>query len=207
MSSDRHDLDRHDLTAAVAAIEAVRVARTAVVAIDGLGGSGKSTLAAQLADLFSAPVVSGDDFYRPMDPAVRAGLSPADGVALYFDWQRLRDQVLAPLRAGRPVSYDRFDWATGDLRTGEPARLNVPTDLVLVEGVYVARPQLSAFYDLTVFVDTPPDEALARIRARGHDHGPEDWPTRWHLAEQRYLIDSDLAGRADLVVRGSRAPA
>lgn len=79
---------------------------TTVIAVDGPGGSGKTTLAATAhALLDGASLVHGDDFYRPMLEHEREQLDPQQGYERYFDWQRLRDQVLAPLRAGEAARY------------------------------------------------------------------------------------------------------
>jgi uridine kinase len=175
--------------------------RPVLVAIDGRGGSGKSTLAAAVAELSGAVVVHGDDFYRPMDAYERERLGPAEGMLRYFDWQRLRDQVLVPLAAGGAAAYDQFDWGSGQLTSAPPVRIDSP-GTVIIEGVYSARLELADFYDLVVFVDTPPEVSFERIRARGHDHGSIDWELRWRLAEEHYLAESALRDRADLIVQG-----
>lgn len=81
------------------------------VALDGRAGSGKTTLAGLIADHLAmngpAAVVHGDDFFRPMPPARRLAAAAAQGYRQYFDWERLRDQVLVPLAAGRPARYAR----------------------------------------------------------------------------------------------------
>ncbi|WP_353940959.1 hypothetical protein ABII15_04505 [Streptomyces sp. HUAS MG91] len=174
----------------------------ALVALDGMGGSGKSTLAAALAELCGAAVVHGDDFYRPMDQAERAALTPAEGCDRYFDWQRLRDEVLLPLASGQAARYGRYDWETGALAPGEVHTV-ARTGIVVVEGVYTARPELAGFYDLLVYVDTPPEESMRRLRERGHDHGPLDWEARWRAAEEHYLATTRPRRRADLVVPGA----
>lgn len=173
-----------------------------LVAIDGMGGSGKSTLAAAVAELCGAVVVHGDDFYRPMAAEDRAELSPEQGYHRYFDWQRLRREVLVPLAGRRVAEYQRYDWESGDLAVGEIHRVDL-FGVVVVEGVYVARPELAALYDLLVYVETPPEESLQRLRDRGHDHGPIDWATRWRLAEEHYLSVTRPRERVDLVVSGS----
>jgi len=177
----------------------------ALVAIDGTGGSGKSTLAAALARHLSragrTAIVHGDDFYRPMAAPERLLLSPREGYDQYFDWQRLRDQVLAPLAAGQPARYQRYDWPAGQLAAGEPQHLS-PSGTVLVEGVYTARPELAHFYDLTILVDTPRDVCLRRLRQRGHDHGPGNWIERWRAAEDHYLATTSPASRLDMTVTG-----
>lgn len=173
----------------------------ALVALDGLGGSGKSSLAAALVEVRGAVVVHGDDFYRPMDPEERAALDPVQGYHRYFDWQRLREEVLAPLTAGREAAYRRYDWETGTLAPDEIH--TVPcSGIVVVEGVYCARPELAEHYDLLVYVDTSREESMRRLRARGHDHGPIDWESRWRLAEEHYLAAIRPRERAHLVVPG-----
>ena len=60
-------------------------------------------------------MVAGDDFYRPLPERTREALTPLEAVDLTFDWERLRDEVLAPLLRRRPARYRRYDWATGRL--------------------------------------------------------------------------------------------
>ncbi|MFF3419272.1 uridine kinase [Streptomyces sp. NPDC002698] len=172
-----------------------------LIAVDGMGGSGKSTLASAVARLDDAVVVRGDDFYRPMDAGERADLTPAQGYDRYFDWQRLRDEVLTPLATGHDAAYRRYDWPTGSLATDEACAVACD-GIVLVEGVYTARPELADHYDLVVYVDTPPEESMRRLRARGDDHGPIDWEARWRLAEEHYLNTTRPRERAHLVVPG-----
>jgi uridine kinase len=74
--------------------------------------------------------------------------------------------------------------------------------LVIVEGVYSARPELAAYFDLVVFVDTPPEVSMRRLRERTHFHGPVDWEARWRLAEEHYIATTDTAARAHLIVPG-----
>ncbi|MPY60138.1 uridine kinase family protein [Streptomyces spongiae] len=173
----------------------------ALVALDGPGDSGKPTLAAGLAESRGAVVVHGDDFYRPMDTEERARLDPAQGYHRYFDWQRLRAEVLAPLAAGRDAAYRRYDWGTGSLAPDEIHTVS-RSGIVVVEGVYTARPELADHYDLVVYVDTPREESLRRLRARDHDRGPIDWVSRWRLAEEHYLAATRPEERAHLVVPG-----
>ena len=177
----------------------------ALVSIDGAGGSGKSTLAADLAERLAGTgrvaVVHGDDFYRPMRAAQRLLLSPQEGYDQYFDWQRLRDQVLLPLASGTGARYERYDWPSGALAAGELH--DVPrSGVVIVEGVYTARPELAGYYDLTVLVDTPRDVCLRRLEDRGHDHGPGNWNQRWRAAEEHYLAATTPSARLDLTIQG-----
>ncbi len=177
----------------------------ALISIDGPGGSGKSTLAGavagQTAGAGRVTIVHGDDFYRPMPAHDRLLLSPQDGYQRYFDWQRLRDQVLIPLTCGTAAEYLRYDWATHQLAAGEWHR--VPrSGVVIVEGVYTARPELADFYDLTVWVEAPREVCLRRLKERGHDHGPGNWNERWRAAEEHYVATTQPGARLDLTVSG-----
>jgi uridine kinase len=180
-----------------------------LIGIDGAGGSGKTTLAKELAETLvggtrsakTVTLVHVDDFYREMDREERLQLTPAEGYELYFDWERLREEVLTPLTSGRDAEYRRYDWPSGRIAAGETHR--VPhVGYVIIEGCYTARPELEGFYDLTVFVDTPSDVCLERMAARGHDHGPGNWILRWQAAEKHYFATTEPWTRLDVIVKG-----
>lgn len=168
------------------------------LALDGHSAAGKSTLSrALMAGLERCQVIQGDDFYRVMDAAARMALTPAEGYARYFDWQRLEAQVLRPLRAGQTARYQAYDWETNALGAWQTAR---PEGVLVVEGVYSARPELAGYYDAVVYVEAPPAARWQRQRERG-DAG--EWIERWEAAEADYLRTSGLRERADVVYAAS----
>jgi len=172
------------------------------VAVDGAGGAGKSTLAGAICaalreTLQEIAIVRVDDFYRPLHDDVRAALDAEHGYRNYFDWMRLRDRALIPLRGGRAASYQRYDWTTGELSDRVTVK---PAPVVLIEGVYSSRPELRPLLDLAIFVDTPRDLRMRRMSARGQN--ASDWIARWMAAEDWYLEHIRPADHADLVVRG-----
>ncbi|MFJ8434944.1 hypothetical protein ACIQ9P_26950 [Kitasatospora sp. NPDC094019] len=171
---------------------------TRIVAIDGPGGSGKTTLAAAVSgQLDDSVIVHVDDFYRPMPDQERERLNAEQGYHRYFHWERLRDQVLIPLRDNQVARYQTYDWPTGQL--GGWCEI-APGTVVIVEGVYSARPELAPYYHFTAYVDTPRDLCLQRVRARGES--PEEWITRWRAAEDHYLHTTWPQTRVKLLVRG-----
>ena len=68
-----------------------------LVAVDGPSGAGKSWFARRLSQAAGIPVVHTDDLL--------------DGWEDQFTfWKRLEEQVLEPLRHGRPATYQRYLW-------------------------------------------------------------------------------------------------
>lgn len=174
--------------------------RPVVVAIDGPSAAGKSTLAAALALRTEAVVVAGDDFYAGgLTESSLAGLADrtdADLAGTLFDWRRLREEALEPLRQGRAAHYRPYDWSVADGRPHRPRRLE-PQPLVVLEGVYAARPELADLVDLTVYVDTDPVRRQARYDDRGDD---PRWRRHWERAERSYFSEVRPVTGFDLVV-------
>lgn len=91
-----HLISPEELASAIAD----RLARqpAVLVALDGRCGSGKTTLSAQLAERFPQSItVHTDDFYLPPSRRVTGWESIP---CANMDIQRLRDEVVAPARAG-----------------------------------------------------------------------------------------------------------
>jgi uridine kinase len=173
-----------------------------VVAIDGHGAAGKSTIAEAVARVTGAALVHTDDFFR--SPPTPPPPTAAGRLALrgYYDWRRLRAQALEPLRARRATTFRRFDWERGRGLDG-PVTVE-PNDLLLVEGVFSAAPELSDLVDRSVFVETPETERLRRLRRQVT---PEEWDADWLIAEQAYFGLVRPPSSFDLVVTGTARPA
>lgn len=105
--------------------------------------------------------------------------------------------MLTPLRAGWTARYQRYDWTTGHLAAW--SEIN-PGATVIVEGVYSARPELTCYYHLTAYVDTPREICLERTRGRGENS--EEWIRRWRAAEDFYVRTTQPHTRVQLVVPG-----
>ncbi len=171
-----------------------------VVGIDGPSGAGKSTLVRELTLLRDdVAIIEGDDFYRPLTESTREALTPLEAVDLLFDWERLRDEALAPLLRGEDARYRRYDWEAG--RMGEDVATVSAAGVVLVEGCYVARPALRGYLDLIVVVDAPRELCIERQLARGDDTA--EAIARRRAAEDWYFERQDPRRVADLVISGT----
>lgn len=174
-----------------------------LVAVDGHSGSGKSTLARRLVDDLGAVLVEGDDFYRDMAEDERRMLDAAAGVADYFDWRRMREEALVPLSRGQVARYHPYDWAGGTGLAPGVCEL-LPHDVVVVDGVYSARPELADLVMLAILVETDPDERLRRMAAREHGHASwhAQWDAQWDAAEKYYFLRIRPRESFDIVVPG-----
>lgn len=190
-----------DLAPLVELVRARAQARTAppafVVAIDGRSGSGKSTLAAQLAAELDAVVVDGDAFFAG-GVHVRDD-APQDRADACIHWRRQRE-VIAALREGRRARYLAFDWEAFDGRLEVAPTELEPRPVIIVEGVYSARPELRDVVDLRVLMRVPEATRVQRLVAREGAIGP--WDEQWHEAEAWYFAERAPAATFDVVVDG-----
>ncbi|WP_375425585.1 NTP transferase domain-containing protein [uncultured Friedmanniella sp.] len=185
--------------------------RPVVLALDGASGTGKSTLAEAVRLRTGATVLPGDDFYSvafaDADPGDLALLTDAEIADRVFDWSRLRVEALAPLAAGRPARYRPYDWtgAGAGGSTARPDRLGPPrtlpsAPLVVLEGVYAARPELADLVTATALVAVPDAVRQQRRDARGDDPGRQElWERgeRHHFSRLRTAVDVDLVVPGD----------
>ncbi|MEI6448177.1 MAG: hypothetical protein WCO96_09930 [Actinomycetes bacterium] len=169
--------------AALLAASEPSAGRTRVLAIDGRSGAGKSSLAAQVASLIEAPVVSLEYLYGGWGDL-------AGGV------ERLRAAVLEPLARGDLAAIPQFDWMANSW--GTPFELDPPGVLV-VEGVGSLAPSPSALVGVGVWLEAP--EEVRRRRAELRDGGAfASFWDQWAAQEDELLALGHPADRADLVL-------
>ncbi len=159
---------------------AAHITAGARIGIDGVDGAGKTRFAEELAAALrgrgvSVVRVSIDDFHQPRAIRYRAGRDSAPGYwADAFDYPRLWLDVLTPLG---PEGSRRYRPRAHELVTDvalDPAWLDAAADAVLVlDGVFLQRPELTGGFDTTIFLDVRLDEAARRLAARdGTAHDP-----------------------------------
>jgi molybdopterin-guanine dinucleotide biosynthesis protein A/uridine kinase len=158
-----------------------------VVALDGPSCAGKSILATALALRSGAAVVAGDDFYRNTLPrmgiAQRNQMSDAAVVDAVIDWERLRAAALLPLRARQSATFQPYDWDADDGRLAPPKVISA-ADVIIVEGVYAAQPDLADLVDIAVYVGVDPEVRARRCAERKDD---PDWQRFWERGEAHYF--------------------
>jgi uridine kinase/molybdopterin-guanine dinucleotide biosynthesis protein A len=158
-----------------------------VIALDGPSCAGKSILATAVALRSGASVLEGDDFYQTMLPrltvAQREAMSDHAVVDALIDWARLRDEALLPLRAGQSATFQPYDWGIDDGRLGQLKAIRA-ADVIIVDGVYSARPELADLVDVAVYLGVDPQTRADRYAAR---HNDPDWTRFWERGEAHYF--------------------
>jgi uridine kinase len=170
-----------------------------LVALDGGSGAGKSTLARAVGAEHGAALIDGDDFYAGGTAAEWDAMSAAEKAAHCIDWRRQRP-VLETLAQGRPALWHPYDWETDDGRLLERPTECQPAPVVILEGVYSARPELTDLLDLRVLCDTPAEIRRRRIVERDGGDERTEWNRRWEEAEQWYFGRIMPRERFDLVL-------
>jgi uridine kinase len=177
-----------------------------LVGVDGPGGAGKTSFAAALTEALRsaglpAAVVHFDDFFLPSAERPR-GTPETKPIGSDFDWHRLRDEVLLPLRQHRVARYGRYDWARDALAESHELP---PRGIVIVEGVYCTRRELADLYDVRVWVECPRDVRLARGIRRDGESARGRWELDWQPGEERYVREHAPSKAAHFVVQGTAA--
>ena len=164
-----------------------------IVAIDGKCTSGKTTLAAELAEIYDCNVFHMDDFFLRPEQRTPARFAEVGG---NVDYERFREAVLLPLQAGQPFSYCPFDCSTFAL--SGPIRV-MPRKLNIVEGTYSQHPHFGDPYDLKVVLTVTPELQRERILQRpGFLH--RRFFEEWIPMENRYFRCWKIEETCDLVL-------
>ena len=143
------------------------------VAIDGPDAAGKTTLADELV----APLqtrgrvvirASIDGFHNPAKLRYARGRDSAPGYYYdSFNYDSVIESLLAPLGQG---GSRRYRTATYDYRIDSPVDMPLqmapPKAILLFDGVFLLRPELNDYWDLSIVVDVSFETVLARAEKR-----------------------------------------
>jgi uridine kinase len=181
------------------------------VAIDGVDGAGKTVLADALALLVIAKGrqvirASVDDFHHPRAVRYARGRYSPDGFFLdSYDYPAFRRLLLDPLGPAGSGNYiaKHFDHRT-DQPVARRTQQSPPAAALIVDGIFLHRPELRAYWDLSIFLQI--DFAVSRERNAAREGTSEaldpDTPAnrRYGAGQQRYLSECAPAQNADIVI-------
>lgn len=164
-----------------------------LILIDGSAGSGKTTLAAKLAEILDANLVSTDDISWCADP-------------IRWDGEML-DNIIKPWINGVNVSYRPSGWK----KENRPGAIEVDSGKALIiEGMGAARKELRSLASFSVWVDADPRIARERVVQRDLANGENggtvqsvtefaDW---WDSLLNPLLLEEESWKYVDVIVNG-----
>lgn len=174
---------------------------TLLIGIDGCGGSGKSTFADKIKEECSnVTIVHKDDFYLPSSQIINTHPTKKP-IGADFDWKRLLNQVLEPIRHEKEGYYQRYDWETDSLAEWHTVPFG---GIVIIEGVYSIRKEIADKYDFKMWVDCPREKRLSRGVDRDGEEAREMWENNWMISEDIYVEKHKPYERADIVADGTK---
>jgi uridine kinase len=143
------------------------------VAIDGVDAAGKTRFADELAPALTArgrSVVraSIDGFHNPAAIRYRRGaLSPEGYFHDSFNYAALIEALLRPLGPGGSLAFRRavFDFRT-DAAVNAPLERAEPNSILLLDGVFLLRPELRTCFDFSIFLRADFSVTLGRAEQR-----------------------------------------
>ena len=208
-------MHRSELLAALAGrICALRLTHPVRVAIDGIDAAGKTSLAGELADSLIArgrPVIhaSVDGFHRPREERYQRGaLSPEGYYRDSFDYAALLEALLLPLGPGGSRAYRQSAY---DYRADRPIaaaeEVAAPDAALVMDGVFLLRPELADLWDFRILVEVPFAVALERAERRDAalfgsvEAVRARYLKRYIPGQQLYFEEARPRERADAIVR------
>ena len=193
-------------------IETIKEINIAIIGIDGLGGAGKSGISEKIREKlienqYHTVLLHIDDFINTKK--VRYNDAYPDWQC-YYDIQWRYDYFVANVInkiktngiTGVEVElYDR-DKDTYYIRNYSIEKKTI----VIVEGIFLQRKELSAIFDFVIYIDIPEDIRLKRVLIRDTYMGNQQqiinkYENRYFPAEHKYINDYHPADYADYVIK------
>lgn len=183
------------------------------VAIDGIDAAGKTTLADELARYLSqydreVIRVSEDNFHNPASVRKAQGdLSPQGFYQDSFNDETLIQYVLEPLS---PDGNKLYRTSGFNLKMDESSPSSVKRAMVdailLVDGIFLLRPALIRYWDLSIYLDISCENSIIRGTLRDTNLLEPSTKTerryrrRYIPGQKLYLSEAHPLDRADIII-------
>jgi HAD superfamily hydrolase (TIGR01549 family) len=180
-----------------------------VIGINGIDGAGKTQFAESLEKYlisrkYKTQAIHLDDFHNPR--AIRyAGKDQADNYYnRSFDINLIIEKLLAPIHKKHTISTKI---KVLDLHTDKyEIKRNYAIDrntIVIFEGVFIFRKELSPYIDYKVFMDIPFRESKKRAIARDSEADLNKYDGKYLPAQAKHLEEYPPSQVADIVINNT----
>jgi uridine kinase len=177
-----------------------------LIGIDGLGGSGKSMYAYKLQrQLEGSVILHLDDFVHKKK--VRYNKNYEEWYCYYhLQWRYdyLIQKLLLPLKSGLDVN-ETIEVYNKETDSYKLRKIEIPVGTtVIIEGVFLQRPELRAYFETVIYLDVEQETRLKRISDRDTYMGSKEeialrYVERYFPAEEKYIEQCNPLALADLI--------
>lgn len=185
-------------------------ARPLLVGIDGLGGAGKTTYVKHMEKGLAktnCQVVTFhlDDHIVERNKRYETGYEEwVEYYTLQWDVERLTNDLFKPLHTHWDTIILPFYNIVTDSTSAKQIQIE-PNSIVLIEGVFLQRPQWRSFFDYIIFLDCPRKLRHERVLKRDSTIGNHQaihakYKRRYWPAEKHYMNSVKPINNADVVV-------
>jgi uridine kinase len=171
-----------------------------VVAIDGKSGVGKTAIAKEVVNRLGAVNVLCDDFFTGGHNDFWAKRTTQQKIDNVIDWERIKKEVILPLKSGKKATWHPFDWKKFEglspkLISAEPQKV------VILDGAFSNRPELRDVIDYSILVEAPKEVHVSRVKQREGEEYSDDWHKTWEESMEYYFAKISPPETFDLIVQ------
>lgn len=192
------------------AIVGTRPGSRIVVAVDGVDGAGKTVLARELTDLVAphreVHRACVDGFHHLRALRYARGRTAESFYRDSYDHVAIRTRLIEPFRAGAPWASAVHDVEREETVEVPPQPRPGPRAVLLVDGVFLHRPELDDLWDASIWVEVPFEVSVPRGNARFGEvdvkaaDPASEGNARYVGGQRLYLADVDPVTRATWVL-------
>lgn len=185
--------------------------RPFLIGIDGISGSGKTTTSKNIVKTleqlgYCVHRISFDNFWSSTDDCRAKKFNPEKPiVGGDYRWQKLRDEILMPLREKKPVNCIVNDeavvvdnYCVVDVVSYDNSLAD--NDVIIVEGVFVVRDELRKYFDYSIFIKLPRKTSFDRVLEREGDDMKQWYQDYWHHEENLYMKRQEPYTKVDWLI-------
>lgn len=178
-----------------------------LIAVDGVDGAGKTHFADDLAEAVrtkghAAFRASIDGFHRPKSERYLKGKDSPEGFYRdSYDYSLFRRVLVEPFRLGGSTAFVPAAFDVARDTAVQPRWVTGPDDaLLIVDGIFLHRPELRALWNYSIWLDVPPEIAEARLIDRD---GPNGVGSRYLEGQKLYLAEANPRAAATAIYDNS----
>ena len=186
------------------------------VAIDGVDGAGKTHFADELGPLLAASKrevirASVDGFHHSKAVRYRLGRGSPEGFYRdSYDYETFKKVLLDPLSPGgsgryRTAVYD----VAAETSVFVPKKQAEAGTILLLDGIFLHRPELRGYWDVSVWLEVPFSISIPRMAQRENNSPDPDAPEhrRYVEGQKLYLTECTPQRYATFVIDNSELTA